>query len=197
MSSHHIVRDEQEPALLLLEAEENPSESVLSLLEWSPTVVVASPCLSAVLSWGIKIDVVIGPTSEEASLREQLQEQYPVQLLCFESPNYLEDAINYLLARKHKALNCIGGQINYRESPPFEGLMQIVHITEAYKAFWVADGHYEKWWKKGVMLAFEASPETQTQGLQNLGAGQWKTESDQLIHIRHPKGFWIKEPIAL
>ncbi|MDN4166675.1 hypothetical protein QWY31_14285 [Cytophagales bacterium LB-30] len=197
MSSHHIVRDEQEPALLLLEASEHPSESILSLLEWSPTVVVASTCLANVLAWGIKVDVVIGPKSEEHPLREALQEQYPVQLLCFEKPNYLEDAINYLLARKHKALNCIGGTINYQEPPPFEGLMQIVHLTDSFKAFWVADGHYEKWWRQGVLLAFEASPETQIQGLQNLGNGQWKTEADQLIHIRQPQGFWIKEPISI
>ncbi len=63
MSSHHFVKEQQEPAVFIL----NPSginfESVASLLEWSPTLLVDQESVDLVLSWGIKIDVVLATSS--------------------------------------------------------------------------------------------------------------------------------------
>ena len=40
MSSHHIVRDDQEPALIIANGAACSSELVGQLLEWSPLVIV-------------------------------------------------------------------------------------------------------------------------------------------------------------
>ena len=56
MSSHHIVRDEQEPALLIDDASVIHFEFVELLLEWSPRVMVTSNAIDEVLNWGVKID---------------------------------------------------------------------------------------------------------------------------------------------
>ena len=42
MSSHHIVREKQEPALLVLGLDDFPDELLGQLLEWSPTVIVTA-----------------------------------------------------------------------------------------------------------------------------------------------------------
>jgi hypothetical protein len=39
MSSHHFVRDQQEPALLILALEAFTYDSLGELLEWVPTVI--------------------------------------------------------------------------------------------------------------------------------------------------------------
>ena len=41
MSSHHFVKEQQEPAVFILEVEGISFETVAPLLEWSPTLLVA------------------------------------------------------------------------------------------------------------------------------------------------------------
>jgi len=62
MSSHHFVKEQQEPALLILDTSVS-YETMSPLLEWSPTVLVTELAIDAVLSWGIKVDVILA-TSE-------------------------------------------------------------------------------------------------------------------------------------
>ena len=57
MSSHHFVKEGQEPALFILD--NIPFQYAESLLEWVPLVMVADRALENVLHWGIKIDVVL------------------------------------------------------------------------------------------------------------------------------------------
>ena len=59
MSSHHIVRENQEPALVIADMSALPVEWPQQLLEWSPTVTVFDSAVEAVRNLGIKLDVVI------------------------------------------------------------------------------------------------------------------------------------------
>jgi hypothetical protein len=59
MSSHHIVREKQEPALLIMSLEGFESENLGQILEWSPTLIVNEDIYELVDSMGIKIDAVL------------------------------------------------------------------------------------------------------------------------------------------
>ena len=59
MSSHHIVRDTQEPALIIANGEACSRELLDQLLEWNPVVMVLDGALPRVLELGIKIDIVL------------------------------------------------------------------------------------------------------------------------------------------
>lgn len=59
MSSHHIVREKQEPALFILDFDGFDEEYFGQLLEWSPTLVVSEDCYEKIARMGIKIDAVI------------------------------------------------------------------------------------------------------------------------------------------
>lgn len=89
MSSHHVVRDEQEPALLIDDPFALQLEFVEHLLEWSPTVVVTANALDEVLHWGIKVDVVLAHTSQIESLKPRLKDQQPIDLYAFETKDLL------------------------------------------------------------------------------------------------------------
>ena len=69
MSSHHIIRDEQEPALYIHAADNFTLEAMGDLLEWSPTVLVSPAALKKVVDFGMKVDAVPGtsfsPEQEE------------------------------------------------------------------------------------------------------------------------------------
>ena len=58
MSSHHIVRDDQEPALIIANGAACSSELLGQLLEWSPLVVVLDSAMERVVALGIKVDVL-------------------------------------------------------------------------------------------------------------------------------------------
>jgi thiamine pyrophosphokinase len=57
MSSHHIIRDKQEPALIIANGEACSMDILDQLLEWSPTVIVLDGAIDRVISLGIKVDV--------------------------------------------------------------------------------------------------------------------------------------------
>lgn len=78
MSSHHIIRDKQEPALIIANGEECSMDLLEQLLEWSPTVVVLDDAIERVISLGIKVDVWLGDFdhSEKHSLA---LENYPLK----------------------------------------------------------------------------------------------------------------------
>ena len=58
MSSHHIVRENQEPALLVAAAGVLDSEQMGQLLEWSPTILADDQTVDFLLAEQIKVDIV-------------------------------------------------------------------------------------------------------------------------------------------
>lgn len=110
MSSHHVVRDQQEPALIIANGEAC-SESLLSeLLEWSPYVVVLDGAIHRVLPLQIKIDVLLGDFDRnEIPLEEVKRKQDSIEIVYAPNQNKtdLEKAIDFLIERGHKAVNII------------------------------------------------------------------------------------------
>src|SRR5262245_23981535 len=106
MSSHHFVKEGQEPALLILDA---PTFDVVGpLLEWAPLVVVAQQAVEMVLSWNIKIDVVLAIEKDISDLTKQLSNQAPLKILSYsaeESP--LANALHFLIRTKQSAVNIL------------------------------------------------------------------------------------------
>ena len=60
MSSHHIVRDDQEPALIIANGMECSFELMNQLMEWSPFVLVLDGAIKRVLEMNIKFDAWLG-----------------------------------------------------------------------------------------------------------------------------------------
>ncbi len=60
MSSHHIVRDDQEPALIIANGASCNIELLGQLLEWSPLVIVLDSAIERVLALEIKVDILLG-----------------------------------------------------------------------------------------------------------------------------------------
>ncbi len=107
MSSHHIVRDEQEPALIIHRLDSFPAEMLGQMLEWSPTVAVCGPALEEALKCEIKIDLAIIDISKIDEAKSRLEDQMPVKLLGISRPDYLMSALQFLNKENHKAVNII------------------------------------------------------------------------------------------
>ena len=111
MSSHHIVKDKQEPALIIANGEACSMELLGQLLEWSPTVIVLDGAAPRVQELGIKIDVILGDFDRISleELNKLAVEQEPVRIICVEEQDNtdLEKAIQFLIKDGYPAVNIV------------------------------------------------------------------------------------------
>lgn len=182
MSSHHIIREDQEPALLIMDANAVAIDRIQELLEWSPTVIVSDKALDVVMNWGIKIDVVVGAAERIAELTVSLQNQFPLKLLSYNSPEEaLSTALYFLIARKQKAVNVITTE-PLENFEPFS-LPDISVFNGDKRWSFIRHGSYEKWLPAGRTVCLYPSndePDLQTQ-------------RDGVVIIKRDSSFWINE----
>lgn len=199
MSSHHFVKEQQEPALLILDVSNNSFETISPLLEWSPTVLVAESAINAALSWGIKIDVILASDEFRHSHLTLLEEQYPVKFMTIRRDDFLEEGLHFLIASKHGAVNVAGyDHKRVSELDSFIHLIDIVIIDGPIRYFPVKKGEFRKWYA-GVSIQLHG-PEGTLVELKTV-------DNSQIIKITHatfvevqgqvsfhsPDLFWIGE----
>jgi hypothetical protein len=182
MSSHHIIREDQEPALLIAEAPAVPFNILEQLLEWSPTVLVTEKSLQEVLTWGIKIDIVIAPVGDIPRLTEALHDQFPLKLIsCQGEDDAIATALYFLIAAKQKAVNILSNE-PLKVFEPFAAIDVTVFRSGSRWSF-IRSGKYEKWLPAGRTIRIY--PDGERPSL--------TTESDGIVNIQQDHGFWIAE----
>jgi hypothetical protein len=182
MSSHHFVREDQEPALLIMDTQGVSFETVQELLEWSPTVIVAEQIVSQVLLWGIKIDVVIGLAENIETLTKTLADQIPIKFIsCNSLDEQLSTALYFLIASKQKAVNIVSPYA----LEIFENFIALNLSVIQFGKRWslIQSGHFEKWFPKGMILHVHSENEDTS-----LSA-----ESDGTLSVKREGNFWVAE----
>jgi hypothetical protein len=182
MSSHHIIREDQEPALLIMNANIVSFEYVQELLEWSPTVMVTETALPEVIGWGIKIDVVIATTKSGPPLRILLQDQLPLKIIsCNSEDEILPTALYFLQASKQKSVNIISVE-RLEIFEPFSTLDLSVSQSDKRWSF-IRNGLYEKWLPAGRTIHVHSSDQQSA----------IKIDHDGVIVLQRENGFWVAE----
>ena len=152
MSSHHFVKDQQEPAVFILDTAELSFETVSPLLEWVPTVLVGQGCLDTVLSWGIKVDVILATEAFQKDNLQLLEEQYPVKFLTASPENTLDEGLQYLVASKHPAAHLVG--LHHLKHVDLEEKLKLFDLTimdSGWKYYPVKGGRFKKWFAESTI----------------------------------------------
>lgn len=162
MSSHHIVRDAQEPALVIANGEACSFELLGELLEWSPLVVVLDSAINQVLELGIKVDVLLGDFDRDFDVEKICQEQYPIDIIYAPDQNKtdLEKAFDYLISRGFLAVNVVWATgrradhtiTNITSVIRFREQLKIV-ILDDYSKVFLLPRTYEKWYPAGTPIS--------------------------------------------
>jgi len=207
MSSHHIVRDEQEPALLVLNAGWLRNETLASLLEWSPTIVVPAGEVEVLTTLGIKPDVVVA-THEEKIQHAAVWEAFaPLTILeRISEQNDVIAALHYLLANKYKAVNIFTSPFDLAlsEFALFFANMDIVFYSETSRWLWIRQGKYSKWLPAGTRLSIKSLDEPQEfmwsgftakPSKQLLDKATLSVENDSLVSIQSGQPFLLEEQL--
>lgn len=162
MSSHHIVREAQEPALIIANGESCSFELLGQLLEWSPFVVVLDGAVNRVLELGIKFDVLLGDFDRNLDHDFVLTQQSDIEIV--HTPDQdktdLEKAIDFVIERNFPAVNIIWATgrrtdhtiTNLTNIVRYKHLIKIVMIDDYSKVFPLVD-KFEKWYVAGTPIS--------------------------------------------
>ena len=195
MSSHHIVRENQEPALLIANAHAISFEKIQELLEWMPTVVVFSTEVEQVLAWGIKVDVVISPIEEIAHWRDRLVDQTPVRIISYNpGDDLLATAFYFLVATKATAVNCLLGTSEDLKRIEPSVTLDIEAFTENRLWSCIRNGHFEKWLPAGATLYL--LPEEMKPEFPEFNSGSYRTVKEGIVRFKSVLPFWIGEELS-
>ncbi|MBC5839106.1 thiamine diphosphokinase [Flavobacterium muglaense] len=162
MSSHHIVRDDQEPALIIANGASCNPELLGQLLEWSPLVIVLDSAMDRVMQLGIKVDVLLGDFDRDFDANYYKEKQYPIEIVHTPDQNKtdLEKAFDYLIERKIPAANVVWAT-GKRTDHTITNLTNIVRYREKLKIV-ILDDHskvfllpkkFEKWYTANSVIS--------------------------------------------
>jgi thiamine pyrophosphokinase len=189
MSSHHIVREKQEPALLILGLDSFSDELLGQLLEWSPTVIVTPFTAEKVHAFGIKIDWII---TDQLNLHLQSD----VKLMPTGNDSEAEAAIKYLITHSYPAVNIITDSLQLKDYLFYTDKINIVIYHQNQKIYAVSSG-FSKWKPAGENIQLISEPQRlQISGLEALTNNHFKTSHDGFFSLQFEQPFlFIAEDI--
>lgn len=162
MSSHHIVRDDQEPALIIANGASCSRELMGQLLEWSPLVIVLDSAIERVMELGIKADVLLGDFDRGFNAEKYREVQYPIEIVYTpdQDKTDLEKAFDYLIQRKIPAVNVIWATgrradhtiTNITNIVRYRDRLKIVLLDDHSKIF-LLPKRFDKWYPAGTPIS--------------------------------------------
>lgn len=181
MSSHHIVKEKQEPALIIANGETCSEDLLGQLLEWSPFVLVLDGAIDRVLERGIKIDVLFGDFDRMKDDLEELKtQQYPMEIIYApdQEKTDLEKAIEFLIERDFPAANIVWAtgkradhtMVNIANLPKYSDQIKLKIIDDHSCIFPILPlpNIFKKWYKKGSIISLMPIGEANGITTQNL-----------------------------
>lgn len=162
MSSHHIVKEKQEPALIIANGEACSEELLGQLLEWSPFIVVLDHAIYRVLELGIKIDVWMGDFDQPHDFDTIRSSQHPLEII--DTPDQektdLEKAIDFLIQRGFPAANIVWATgrradhaiTNITNLVRYKDQIRLV-LFDDYSKIFPLSGIFEKWYVAGTPVS--------------------------------------------
>lgn len=211
MSSHHIVRDDQEPALIIANGAACSEELLGQLLEWSPLVIVLDSAIERVMKMDIKVDVLLGDFDRGFDPAEFITAQYPIEIVHTPDQNKtdLEKAFDYLIEREIPAVNVVWATgkradhtiTNLTNIVRYRNKLKIV-ILDDYSKIFMLPRNFQKWYtaKTNISLipigiatgitsknlVYELEDDTLTIGYRTGSSNEVK--EDGIVVIDHKEG---------
>ena len=105
MSSHHYIKEGQEPALIVANGESCSYDLLMQIMEWCPYVVALDGAYNRLNDLNVFVDLVIGDLDSIGDVNRNQKTQF-LQIDSQENTD-LEKAIDYLIAKGYQTLNVV------------------------------------------------------------------------------------------
>lgn len=175
MSSHHIVRENQEPALVVADFNALGREQLGQILEWSPTIITDTVNLDFFLAESVKLDIVFGNPSEH--LIQEATKFIPLKA----EEDFVEQSLSYLIKRQFKAANILLPTLISSLYLYADKINIVVFCQGRRYAFFRSQ--FEKWKPKGEKVYIDESDVKSFQGLDYVAKGEFVTTADGFVTV--------------
>ncbi len=215
MSSHHIVREQQEPALIIADGQPCSMALLEQLLEWSPSIMVLDGAIEKVIELGIKVDYWLGDFDSSNFSAEN----YPLKKIHTPNQNLtdLEKGIEFLIEKGWKGVNIVWAS-GLRMDHTLNNLHSIkkyasqlkITLLDDHSRVYPLNKQFKKWYPAGTKLSiipFGMAKNVHSKGLKyelnhpELALGIQTSSSNEALHdglveIEYEDGFlWLMECI--
>jgi thiamine pyrophosphokinase len=175
MSSHHIVKEKQEPALIVADINALDTEYLGQLLEWAPTIVANESSAGHLAEQGLNIDIVVTP-------HKAFIQQDNVTLIYQGQLPFIDTALSFLIEQGYPAANILSSNLTLTDLLPYLDLINIVVFQEGKKTYAIKSG-FNKWAAADELIDCYTNNAIKTKGLKKINLHQYKTEQDGFYEI--------------
>ena len=176
MSSHHIIREKQEPALLVLSMDNFDDELFGQLLEWSPTVMAVGAVAEKLNAYGIKVDWIIGDMPDDI--------QSDVKILQVDGEPVVKAALAYLVGNSYPSVNVVTDEVVLDDYRDFIDRINLVILSANEKIYPVHSG-FSKWKPAGDMVTLpDHLGKIEAEGLKLVAGNRYQTVTDGFFTLR-------------
>jgi len=174
MSSHHIVREKQEPALYIHQIGDFNEEYLGQLLEWSPTLIVNGAIYEKVVSLGLKVDVVLNALDGRAFQENTKSIAGP--------GDEFNTVLNYLIAEKYPAVNIIDVDKKLVDLSYYLPDINIVLFSATEKSYAVQNS-FSVWKPAGTVFKIDMNSYFETSNLAQNADGDFVVIKDGFVEL--------------
>ncbi|SEL79171.1 hypothetical protein [Parapedobacter koreensis] len=167
MSSHHIVKEDQEPALIIADIEGVAWPQLNQLMEWNPIVVTNGETVKPIAELGVHVDILI--TDGQLVLPQSDIITLPL------AGTFLDTALAYLLRRGCKAVNIVSNNVDLEVLLRYAD-MNVVLLGNGRRVFAAKSG-FRKWKPQGESV-YAYTAVSYTMGLILQQENHYITEKD-------------------
>lgn len=148
MSSHHVIRENQEAAIFLVNRNSVVKEVLENFFEWSPLILTGEECFDLFGDWGFKADALICEKGFEENFETEIALQQPLDVIKIKNNTQLiSDGLSYLKSKKCPAVNVfLDNDALFSERLVVKDRSMAVAVIRGDKrGIFVRSGLYEKW----------------------------------------------------
>ena len=180
MSSHHIVREKQEPALYIHCLGNFDEEYLGQLLEWSPSLIVNSSEFEKVISLGLKVDMVVNPEPSHIF-------QENTKFISTEDSDR-NTVLQYLIAEQYPAVNLIDAEGGLEDLEQFIPQINIVVFTETQKTYAIKSG-FKVWKPSGALFQIYSTDHFNHSNLNPEAENKFRVINDGFVEFNFEAPF--------
>ena len=188
MSSHHFVKEGQEPALLITDPFR--AQDIGDLLEWAPLVIALAPALESIASMGIKADLAF--LSEEARGETQ---QMPSPVIELITPAPFEEALKYLKEHRQRHVNIWTSDPAAYFSPSEKHIdrLEISIISQETRWSCIRSGKFHKWLPRSTSVRYRGRKAPRIVNGDFDTTGIITVQKEGVLEINSTGFFWVGE----
>lgn len=155
MSSHHIIRENQEAAIFLVDKKAIHKAVLESFFEWSPLILASEKCFVLLNKWGFKADAVVCEKGFSENYEPELAMQQPLEIIeVNHQQQVVSEGLKFLYKKKCTAVNIFTKNMNLWKELSDSNMqnMNINVVQGNLRGIHIHSGLYEKWFPAESMI---------------------------------------------